>query len=49
MDCVENRDLHEALNVPQLSVGIDNFLLCFESFLAPSARHRVQTHIGIGC
>jgi hypothetical protein len=44
---IEVLNLHEALNVPKLAVGVDDLLLGLEAFLAPSARHRFQAHVGI--
>lgn len=38
-------NLHKALNVPQLSIGVDNFFLGFKAFVAPSAAHRIQAHV----
>lgn len=43
---VETFNLHEALDVPQLPVRVDNLLLRLEALLAASARHRLQTHVG---
>lgn len=37
---------HKALNMPQLTIRIDNLLLRFESLVAPRACHRLQTHVG---
>lgn len=43
------RILHKALNMPQLSIRVDNLLLCLETLLATSARHRFQAHVGARC
>jgi hypothetical protein len=37
---------HEALDVPQLAIRVDNLLLRFEALIAPSAGHGLQTHVG---
>lgn len=43
---VPPQNSHKALGVPQLTVGVDNFLLRFEALAAPRAHHRLQRHPG---
>lgn len=40
-------NLHKALNMPQLSVRVDDLLLSFKPLVATSAGHRFQAHVGV--
>ena len=39
-------DLHKTLDVPQLSIRVDDLFLRLEALVATSAGHRLQAHAG---